>query len=221
MITEPIIEKFYKRHKDFWNKDNFISILISTCFLIFAIFIKNVSDNYVDSATSTPVGDLILSNIPTFNVDKFVIQGTLAFILIVIFLFLGRPKYWSFSLKTFAIFIIIRAFFVSLTHLGVNLHQVVMDPNSLGYGIYNFLFSSKTDFFFSGHTGIPFLLGLIFYNEKKRRYFFFACSFVFGLLMLLGHLHYSIDVFAAPFITYTIFVISRKLFNRDFHSAHL
>jgi hypothetical protein len=210
------LKRAYTRHKDFWEKDNFFLVLGGFSFLILAIILKYVSDKYVDSAISTPVGDLILNNIPTFNVDDFVILGTLAFILLIFILFLTRPKTWSFSLKAFSLFIIIRAFFVSLTHLGTNLHQVIMDTNAFGYGFYNFLFYSKTDFFFSGHTGIPFLLALIFYKEKKLRYFFFACSFVFGTTMLLGHLHYSIDVFAAPFITYTIFIIAKKLFKKDY-----
>lgn len=213
---KSFLDRAYTRHKSFWTKNNFLLFLSGFSFLILAIISKSLSDKYVDYADSTAVGDLILNNIPTFNVDDIVILGTLSFIFLVFILFLTRPKYWSFSLKAFSLFIIIRAFFVSLTHLGTNLHQVVMDTNALGYNFYNFLFYSKTDFFFSGHTGIPFLLALIFYKEKKLRYFFFACSFVFGATMLLGHLHYSIDVFAAPFITYTIFVIAKKLFTKDY-----
>ena len=54
-------------------------------FFALAIVIKAFSDNYVDSSVNTPVGDLILNNIPAFDVDKFVIQATLVFILIVLF----------------------------------------------------------------------------------------------------------------------------------------
>jgi len=34
--------------------------------------------------------------------------------------------------------------------------------------------------------------------------------------VLLGHIHYSIDVFSALFITYGIFVIAKKVFARDY-----
>jgi hypothetical protein len=133
-----------------------------------------------------------------------------------LFLFIAKPKYIPFALKTIALFVIVRAFFVTLTHLGASFHQVTMDTDAIGYGIYNFLFYSKSDYFFSGHTGIPFLLAFVFYKERKWRYFLFACSFVFGVSMLLGHLHYSIDVFSAPFITYSIFIISKNLFKEEY-----
>ena len=190
--------KIYLIHKNFWTRIKFYNFLNSLLFFIIAIILKGYSDNYVDNSVSTPVGDIILDNIPTMNVDEIVIQATLIFMIFILVLGILKPKYLSFGLKTLGLFIIIRAFFVGLTHLGVNFHQVVMDANTIGYNIYNFLFSSKSDFFFSGHTGIPFLFALIFYKEKKLRYFLFSCSAFFGIIMLLGHLHYSIDVFAAP-----------------------
>jgi hypothetical protein len=39
---------------------------------------------------------------------------------------------------------------------------------------------------------------------------------MFGVIVLLSHLHYSIDVFAAFFITYSIYHIALKLFDRDY-----
>ena len=82
----------------------------------------------------------------------------------------------------------------------------------------NFLnkFTFGGDLFFSGHTGLPFLMALIFWNNKYLRYSFFALSFIFAATVLLGHLHYSIDVLAAFFITYTIFHIAIFIFKKDY-----
>jgi hypothetical protein len=41
-------------------------------------------------------------------------------------------------------------------------------------------------------------------------------SFVFAVAVLLAHIHYSIDVFAAPFMAYGIFKVSQYLFLRDY-----
>ena len=211
-----LLNKIYLRHKNFWIKDNFLSALISGLFLLLALLAQSYANNYVDYVASTPVGDMLLDNLPTINVGFFVVEGVLIFTLIIVFLFLAFPKYIAFTLKTLALFIIIRSFFVSLTHLGVNPNQLTLNPESIGFNIYNFFYSAKTDFFFSGHTGVPFLFALIFWKEKFWRYFFFIASFIFGASMLLAHMHYSIDVFAAPFITYSVFMLAKHLFKGDF-----
>jgi membrane-associated phospholipid phosphatase len=76
-------------------------------------------------------------------------------------------------------------------------------------------FSFGADLFFSGHTGLPFLMALIFWKNKLLRYSFLFLSVFFGLIVLLGHIHYSIDVLSAFFITYTIWHVSEKLFPKD------
>ena len=71
------------------------------------------------------------------------------------------------------------------------------------------------DLFFSGHTGLPFLMALIFWSSPRIRCFFLALSVFFAVTVLLGHLHYSIDVASAYLITYSIFCIARQTFPND------
>lgn len=58
---------------------------------------------------------------------------------------------------------------------------------------------------------------LIYYREPFWRHVFLATSILFGSFVLIGHMHYSIDVFAAPFMTYSIFSIAKYIFERDYH----
>jgi hypothetical protein len=112
-----------------------------------------------------------------------------------------------------SIFIAIRSFFIILTHIAPSLHQIPMDIQNRVMNVFTF----TGDLFFSGHTGMPFLMALIFWKEKMLRSVFIMTSFFFGFIVLLGHLHYSIDVFSAFFITYGIFQISKWIFEKDFH----
>ncbi len=212
-----IISNIYTAHRDFWTKHDVFLLLTSIAWFLFALIVQHFVYLYVDGdVVGTPVGDLILDNIVAANFDIFIVQGALLSTLFVLFLFLIKPRYIPFSLKALAMFIVIRSFFISLTHLGVNLHQITLDTGSIGFSLYDFLYNAKNDFFFSGHVGSASLFGFIFWKEKHVSFIFFAMAVVFGLSMLTAHMHYSIDVFAAPFIVYSIFVISKKIFKQDY-----
>ena len=62
------------------------------------------------------------------------------------------------------------------------------------------------DLFFSGHTATLFLLFLLSDN-KKYKAVFLAATILVGLAVLVQHIHYSIDVFVAPFVAYAAFRI--------------
>ncbi|MGB7855271.1 MAG: phosphatase PAP2-related protein, partial [Pseudolabrys sp.] len=96
-----------------------------------------------------------------------------------------------FALKAVALFLLVRAVFVALTHMAPS----PIDPqkpspffNSIFYG---------SDLFFSGHTGLPFLGALAFWHIPQWRMFYLALTAFFGSVVLLGHYYYSIDVLAA------------------------
>jgi hypothetical protein len=57
------------------------------------------------------------------------------------------------------------------------------------------------DLFFSGHTATLFILFLTA-ASKKTKYFFLTGTIIAALLLLLQHVHYTVDVLSAPFFTY-------------------
>ena len=214
---KDIKDNFLQKWKDSMESKNFIySLIFAFLFLIISLIINFIAGTYATKEASSPVTDIILSNIPVFNVDGIFVYGSFVFWIITAFVFINNPKKILFSLKTVALFVIIRSIFVSLTHLGPFPSQIIID----NVAFFNkFIFGG--DLFFSGHTGLPFLLALIFWQEKRLQYFFIASSIIFGTVVLMGHLHYSIDVLGAFFITYTIFHMAETIFKKDrilFHS---
>ncbi|MEO8056480.1 MAG: phosphatase PAP2-related protein [Acidobacteriota bacterium] len=65
------------------------------------------------------------------------------------------------------------------------------------------------DLFFSGHTSTLFLLALAV-PGRRSRVFFLACTGAVGVSVLAQHVHYTIDVLAAPFFAYASFRIARN-----------
>ena len=199
-------------HRTFWIKQNILPICISLVWFTAAIMIHTWANAYIIGITGTPVGDTLLNLLPTLKIDFLIIQVPLMATFLGLGLLIYKPHYFPFTLKALSLFIIIRSFFISLTHLGASPHQLVLDQSSFGFSLYDLLYNTTNDFFFSGHTGIPILLALIFWSDKHWRFIFLGIAAIFGVSVLLAHIHYSIDVFAAPFMTYSIFTLAKYIF---------
>lgn len=211
-----MLKALRERHKSFWVKENLRSLGAGLVLLIIAAFAQGLSARYVVKIKGTAVQDLFLDHLPAWDIDGLIIAFSLLLTFFIIFLVLYKPKYINFAMKSLAVFIIVRAFLISLTHLGANVHQIEFDKNNIGFGLYNLFFNTYNDFFFSGHTGIPFLFALIFWQEKIWRNLLIVCSVIAGFFMLVAHIHYSIDVFAAPFMTYSIYSLCTYFFKHDY-----
>lgn len=206
----------HSHHKKFWIKERLLSLVSSIALLTVALLIQKAADNYVVKTWWTAVWDLLLNNIQSRDIDWFIILSTLTFTFAIVILNIFRPKYMLFTIKSLALFVIIRSFFISLTHLWIQPHQIKFDSKDLWFWMYDLLYNSKNDFFFSGHTWMPFLMALIFHKEKLWRNIFILTSIIFWTSVIVGHIHYSIDVFASPFITFTIYTISKVFFKKDY-----
>lgn len=186
-------------------------LLSSILFFAASVVFSFYAINYANEVASNAVTDLILSNIPIFDVDGFFGYGTILLIAFMTLLVLAHPKRMPFTLNSIATFYFIRSIFTSLTHLGPT---PSLPPNGdWGTLLSHFLFGS--DYFFSAHVGLCFLMALLFWDDKLLRYIFLAWSAYMSAIVLLGHYHYSIDVASAFFITYTIYVMCVKFFPRS------
>lgn len=186
-----------------------LSVGLSLAFLLTSFVINYFAGIYTTESASSPVTDIILSNIPVFDVDGIFIYGPFVLWTFVTGLIFAKPQRIPFVLKSIALFVVIRSGFVTLTHIGPFPSSVTFDSNLLKY------FTSANDLFFSGHTGLPFLMALVFQKNRRLLVFFTTTAIFFGIIVLLAHLHYSIDVLAAFFITHTIYHLAGWLFKKD------
>tara|TARA_B100000902_G_C27255313_1_gene887525 strand:- start:153 stop:848 length:696 start_codon:yes stop_codon:yes gene_type:complete len=81
-------------------------------------------------------------------------------------------------------------------------HQDTAIPNKPIY--------THHDLFFSGHTA-KCLLASLLYENKKMRYLFIILTCVMATFLLLQHVHYSIDIFFAPVVTFCAIFLHNKL----------
>ncbi|MGP8216658.1 MAG: phosphatase PAP2-related protein [Bacteroidia bacterium] len=77
--------------------------------------------------------------------------------------------------------------------------------------VYGSRFITK-DLFYSGHTAYLFLLYLISYKKRDKYYMIFAVISV-GILLLVQHVHYTIDIAFAPFFAFGCYWLAKKIIH--------
>jgi hypothetical protein len=202
----------YKNH--FSDKSFLVSFFSGLILLGISLIMQFFISGYVNSLPNAPVADLILSNIRVYDVDLIFVYGSVLLLFTGLFIGLSRPNYLPFVMKSVALFTLIRSVFVSLTHISAFPTHLIITSTFFNKEVFNGIFTGN-DLFFSGHTGLPFLLALMFWDNKKLRFLFLGFSILFAIVVLLGHIHYSIDVLSAYFITFSIFQICKFLFKKD------
>jgi hypothetical protein len=212
-MTDP----FRNYKTGFWTPERKYSMYMGIVLIALSLLIQVTVGRYASfqSTTAAPASDIFLNNLPVVNLDGVIVFGAITLWVAAWLLLIYDPRRLIFGTKAIALFIISRAFFMSLTHIGPYPGSAVPGPENVGFSIYH-LVTFQGNFFYSGHTGFPFLLALIFWDRQLLRRFFLLLTVFFGAVMLLAHVHYSIDVFAAPFIVYGVFVIGSKLFPKDY-----
>jgi hypothetical protein len=73
------------------------------------------------------------------------------------------------------------------------------------------------DLFFSGHTATMFLFFLTC-PTKKLKWVYFVCTILVAICVLIQHVHYTIDIIAAPAFAYASYRIA---FLADIHIKNL
>lgn len=198
----------------FTDKNFLISFFGGLLLLTVSLITQFYISGYTDSLPSTPVTDLILSNIRVYNVDGIFVWGSVLLLFVGVYVGLKNINTMPFAMKSISLFVLIRSFFVILTHISSFPTRIAIDSPFFNSEFFNGIFTGN-DLFFSGHTGLPFLLALIYWKDKTLRTIFLGFSALFAIVVLMGHIHYSIDVFSAFFITYGIFEICKLLFKKE------
>ncbi|MEI6057941.1 MAG: phosphatase PAP2-related protein [bacterium] len=210
------------RYKSCFSRRSYIiSFILAFGMLTAAFVISSYAVGYATESASNPVTDLILSNVSVVDVDGIFVNGAMLMVLFMAVVCIIDPRRVPFVIKTIAVFVVIRSLFIILTHIGAFPTQSTINPSTqnliedvIGIKLYASFFLGN-DSFFSGHTGLPFLMSLLYWDKKWIRIIFMATSVMFGIVVLLGHLHYTIDVLSAFFISYGIYRMARHLFPTD------
>ncbi len=185
---------------------NLLNVVVSLLFLQAAYLTTQFAAMLATRDSTNEVYDVVFAHIP--RIDTSFIHGDVSFFLydLRLPLFLLFITYTPFAAKALASLLLVRAVTINLTNVGMP-PGIVPISSDITFG---------GDLFFSGHVANMVMLGLVFWPIKPLRYFFFAMSIIFGISAVLGHYHYTLDVVAAPFFAYGVFVFCKRVFAKDY-----
>jgi hypothetical protein len=202
----------FKYKKYLWKKDlskNKRKIYIAIALLAIAIYINYLAGIYTTKIPETNnVTDLVLDHIPAVNLGFIFSWGYLGFLIILtLYGVFYQPKKLHVAIIMFSLLILVRSISICLTHLAMPPEAIPVDFPGIAEKM-----RFQNDLFFSGHTSFPFL-GFLIFKGKGIRTFTLIATIVMASTVLLMHQHYSIDVFAAFFITYGVYQFGRRIFK--------
>ncbi|MBP9757049.1 MAG: hypothetical protein KBD06_00455 [Candidatus Pacebacteria bacterium] len=193
-----------------WQQSEFLLDLIKALsFAAIALTVNYYATRYATAFAGPALPDIVFRYIPRMEFMWLDSYGALYLEYAIVAYAFIRTRALVFFLKSMAVLILVRDVFINMTNLGIPAGTV---PTTS-------FFTQGGDLFFSGHTALPLMAALIFWHVPTARYLLIGVSILLGTEVLLGRQHYSIDVFAAPFIVYGVYTICRRIFATDYERS--
>jgi len=176
-----------------------VTILLST----FPVFF-----DLIESRNGYQINDWLLNKIPATNLSYPIFSIIWFCAILTITQAVKQPRFcllflWGFILLSLSRIVTISAVAFNPPNSLVPL----IDP------VTNIFYGGKfitKDLFYSGHTSTMFLMYLCL-EKSWHKNLTLAASVLIGCMVLIQHVHYTVDVVAAPFFTYMVYLGARKI----------
>lgn len=214
LILLPKLPNFRSKLKQSWKvafENRSFTLQLVAALAVFLIF-PFKADNYfqwIQLRKGVQWNDPVLNAIPALNVSYSIFGIIYLSVIYLLYRLVYEPKKflwfaWAFNLETAFRFLTI--YLVALEPpIGlVDLHDPLAEIL-----IYGDKLAITKDLFFSGHTATMVFV-CFFLPTVKEKWLAFGLSLVLVSLLLIQHVHYSIDVLAAPLFTLAAIWIVKK-----------
>ncbi len=195
--------------KNFLTEKRNKAELITTVLLLAVIltFLANFL-NFIEARKGVVLSDPILNLFDPINLTWLIFALIYISIIAAVINLWNNPKKLLFAIQLYILMVVVRIAAMYLLPLEPPATMIVLkDPFVEFFGTGQTL---TKDLFFSGHTATLFILFLV--SEKKIiKAVFMISTILVAIAVLLQHVHYTIDVFAAVFFTYTCYRILKKI----------
>lgn len=211
----------FKEIKSIWlpyllDKSFRTKFLITIILLVIILFSLATFLAYNEARPGFSFNDPLLATFHPVDVT-WVTFGLIYLGLIIALSFLAfHPDRMLLALQSYTLVAALRLITIYFLPLNAPIHIIPLkDPFVEYFGGGETLLR---DLFFSGHASTMFLFFLTA-KSKKLKTIFLICTILIAACVLIQHVHYTIDVVAAPFFAYTSYRISRLINKRKKKSS--
>jgi membrane-associated phospholipid phosphatase len=184
------------------NKSLRLEFVFTIIFFIAVLLFFSRFLQFVEKREGIILSDPILNSFNPVDLTWLTFVLIYISVIIAIIMLLQTPQRLMFAIQCYTLLVIFRTITMFLTPLQAPITLIPLnDPFVQLFGNGEVL---RNDLFFSGHTATLFLLYLI--SEKKiLKRIFLIFTLLVGTAVILQHVHYAVDVAAAPFFSYASF----------------
>ena len=212
-MEEPIIYPLYRSSSwsEAWASNQFRSKAIGAVIIFITILLFLPHFFYIiEKRQGIVLNDWLLQSIPALDFSLTIFIFLWSTSLLIIIRSIQHPAIFLLSIFLLIVITLTRVVTISLFPLDPPLGLIhLIDPlTSLTYGGTQ-VFITK-DLFFSGHTSNLFMFYLCLQKKRDKQFALLATVMV-GFLLLVQHVHYSIDVIAAIIFTYGLVKLTKRL----------
>lgn len=191
------------------NKTFRNTLLLGLVLIIAASVTTDFFFSYIqDLKQGMTLNDWLLKHIPAHDVSTLIVVVMVSAILLFHLRCATNPDMFVTLVWALIFQLIFRIFTIDATKFFAPPDLIVLkDP--IGSILYHARFITR-DLFYSGHTACLF----VFYfcaNKKWDKLYLLFASITVGILLLIQHVHYTVDVASAPFFAYVCVWISKRI----------
>ena len=167
--------------------------------------------DYIEQRNGVVLNDFFLQKLPSINMSIPVFSIIWSMAGLTLFRAINNPRIALIIIWCFLLIILSRILSINLWQLNPPENLIpLIDPISNTF--YGGKFITK-DLFYSGHTATQFLMFLCL-EKKVDKILTFISTFLVGILVLIQHVHYTIDVVTAPFFAYLCFRLAKWVLQK-------
>lgn len=119
----------------------------------------------------------------------------------------ASPSALVIAVRAYVILVLLRALTMTLTPLAPPAGMILLSDPFAEHVVAAPALTK--DLFFSGHTSTMFLVFLAV-RGRELKAFYAVCTLVVGVAVLWQHVHYTIDVVAAPAFAYASYALAKR-----------